>query len=148
MRPQDLSAAAGPSLLARTAAVIAVGCAVLHLLPGTAGVLSGVVALSCLACAAHLWLRPTRAAWGMHVLLCLAMALHPVVSVALPVPGHAHAHGAANGGMAAATALAGLGLLVAAWRAWLGRDLPVPRLRSSGAEGDRPEVGEQRRRRR
>jgi hypothetical protein len=126
MNPHDRPTAAGPRLLARTAAAVATGCAVLHLVHGATGVLRAAVALACLPCAVHLWLRPGRGAWGMHVALCLAMALHPVLAAAIPAAGHLHAHGPATGGTAAAALLAGLGLLLAAWRWWLGRDLAVP----------------------
>jgi hypothetical protein len=140
MEPQDRPTAAGPCLLARTAAVVATGCVVLHLVHGAAGVLWTAVALTCLSCSVHLWLRPSRVAWGMHVSLCLAMTLHPFVAAGLPGAGHLHAHGTATGGTAAPSLLAGLGLLLAAGRWWLGGDLPLP------IRGSRPRRGDHTRR--
>jgi hypothetical protein len=114
--------AAGPCLLARTAAVVAVTCAVLH--AGTAGgAASLAIGLACLTCAVHLWRRPGPGAWGTHVVLAAGMAAHPLVSAAFPSPGHVH--GGASAEATAASLLAGVGLLLAAWRWWLGRDLVV-----------------------
>src|SRR3954466_1462923 len=128
MKSRHRRAAAGPCLLARTAAVVATGCAVLHLVDGPPAALWTAVALACLPCAVHLWLRPRRVAWATHVALCLAMAAHPVIAAALPAAGHVHAHGPAPRWTAFPSLLAGLGLLLAAWRWWLGRDLPLRRL--------------------
>jgi hypothetical protein len=127
MKSHHRRAAAGPRLLARTAAAVATGCPVLHLVNGAADLLWAAVAVACLPCALHLWRRPGRVAWGMHVTLCLVMAAHPVVAAALPAAGHLHAHGPATGGTTASSLLAGLGLLLAAWRWWLGGDLSLPR---------------------
>ncbi len=48
--------------------------------PGAAG--TAALAAVCLLCAVHLWRRPGRAAWGLHVVLTTAMlAAHaPVVA--------------------------------------------------------------------
>src|SRR3954465_10858076 len=106
MKSRHRRTAAGPCLLARAAAgraprrgalarggaVVATGCAVLHVVDGAPAALWTAVALACLPCAVHLWLRPRRAAWATHVALCLAMAAHPVVAAALPAAGHVHAH--------------------------------------------------------
>src|SRR4051794_12957026 len=124
MKSRHRRTAAGPCLLVRTAAVVATGCAVLHVMDGAPAALWTAVALACLPCAVHLWLRPRRVAWATHVALCLAMAAHPVVAAALPAAGHVHAHGPAAGGAAFPSLLARLGLFLAAWRWWLGRDLP------------------------
>src|SRR3954466_14370345 len=86
MQSRHRRPAAGPCLLARTAAVVAPGCAVLHVMDGAPAALWTAVALACLPCAGHLWLRPRRVAWATHVALCLAMAAHPVVAAALPAP--------------------------------------------------------------
>src|SRR3954467_13935508 len=128
MKSRHRRTAAGPCLRARTAAVVATGCAVLHLVDGAPAALWTAVALACLPCAVHLWLRPRRVAWATHVALCLAMAAHPVVAVALPAAGHVHAHGPAPGWTAFPSLLAGFGLFLAAWRWWLGRDLSLRRL--------------------
>ncbi|MGK5173536.1 hypothetical protein [Geodermatophilus sp. CPCC 205761] len=115
-------AAAGPCLLARTAAVVAVACAVLH--AGTAGGAAALaVGLACLTCAVHLWRRPGPVAWGTHVVLAVGMAAHPFVAAALPATGHVH--GGGTSWATAASLLAGAGLLLAAWRWWLRRDLVV-----------------------
>src|SRR3954454_5942159 len=128
MKSRHRRTAAGQCLLARTAAVVATGCAVLHLVDGAPAALWTAVALACLPCAVHLWLRPRRVPWATHVALCLVMAAHPVVAAALPAAGHVHAHGPAPGWTAFPSLLAGLGLFLAAWRWWLGRDLPLRRL--------------------
>jgi hypothetical protein len=73
-------------------------------------VLWTAIALACLPCAVHLWLRPGRGAWVMHVSLCLVMAVHPVVAAVLPAAGHLHAHGPATAWTTAPSLLAGLGL--------------------------------------
>src|SRR3954467_5181 len=127
MDGQDRRTAAGPGLLARTAAVVATGCAVLHLLNAAPEVPWTALAVACLPCAVHLWFRPGRMAWGMHIVLGLAMAAHPVVAAALPAAGHGHAHGRAAAGTTAPSLLAGLGLFLAVWRWWLARDLPLRR---------------------
>ena len=127
MNSHQRRVAAGPCLLARTAAVVATGCAALHLVDGATNVLWTAIALACLPCAVHLWHRPGRGAWGLHVALCLVMAFHPVVAAVLPAAGDPHAHGPATGWTTAPALLAGLGLFLAAWRWWLGRDLPLPR---------------------
>ncbi len=84
---QPLGAAALPRFLARSAAGAAAGCAAVHGLalvaaphPGAAG--TAALAAACLLCAVHLWRRPGRAAWGLHVVLTTAMlAAHaPVVA--------------------------------------------------------------------
>jgi hypothetical protein len=84
---QPLGAAALPRFLARSAAGAAAGCAAVHGLalvatphPGAGG--TAVLAAACLLCAVHLWRRPGRAAWGLHVVLTTAMlAAHaPVVA--------------------------------------------------------------------
>ena len=110
MRSHHRRAADGPCLLARTAAVVATGCAALHLVDGATNVLWTAIALACLPCAVHLWLRPGRGAWVMHVTLCLVMAVHPVVAAVLPAAGHLHAHGPATAWTTAPSLLAGLGL--------------------------------------
>ena len=82
---QPLGPAALPQFLAHSAAGAAAGCAAVHGLmfavaphPGAAG--TAVLAAACLVCAAHLWHRPGRAAWSLHVLLTTAMlAVHPPV---------------------------------------------------------------------
>ena len=135
MKSHHRRTAAGPCLLARTAAVVATGCAVLHMVNGAPEVLWTAVSLACLPCAVHLWLRPGRVAWGVHVALCLAMTAHPVVAAALPAAGHLHAHGLAAGWGGEPSLLAGLALLLAAWRWWLGRDLTLRR------RGKAPSVG-------
>jgi hypothetical protein len=126
MKSHQRRVAAGPCLLARTAAVVATGCAALHLVDGATNVLWTAIALACLPCAVHLWHRPGRGTWGLHVALCLVMAFHPVVAAVLPAAGDPHAHGPATGWTTAPALLAGLGLFLAAWRWWLGRDLPLP----------------------
>src|SRR3954470_11642859 len=97
MKSRHRRTAAGPCLLARTAAVVATGCAVLHLVDAAPAALWTAVALACLPCAVHLWLRPRGGGGATHVVLSLAMAAHPVVAAALPAAGHVHAHGAAAG---------------------------------------------------
>jgi hypothetical protein len=73
---------------------------------------TAVLAVACLLCAAHLWRRAGRAAWGLHVVLTTAMVVtHP--------PAAAHAH--AGTGLAAwagpvAGLLAAVALLLAAVR--------------------------------
>src|SRR4051812_50214879 len=126
MKSRHRRTAAGPCLLARTAAVVATGCAVLHLVDGAPAALWTAVALACLPCAVHLWLRPRRVAWAMHVALCLAMAAHPVVTAALPAAGHVPAHGPAAGGAAFPSLLARLGPFPAAWGRGLGPGPPPP----------------------
>src|SRR3954453_7164231 len=128
MKSRHRRTAARPCLLARTGAGVATGGALLRWVGGAPSALWTAVALACLPCAVHLWLRPRRVAWATHVALCLAMAAHPVVAATLPAAGHVHSPGPAPGWTAFPSLLAGLGLLLAAWRWWLGRDLPLRRL--------------------
>src|SRR3954454_4333039 len=102
MKSRHRRTAAGQCLLARTAAVVATGCAVLHLVDGAPAALWTAVALACLPCAVHLWLRPRRVAWATHVALCLAMGAHPVVAAALPAAGCPHGDSPAGGSRAGA----------------------------------------------
>jgi hypothetical protein len=106
---QPLGAAALPRFLARSAAGAAAGCAAVHALGLLAAPHPGSALLSaaCLLCAVHLWRRPGRAAWALHVVLTTAMlAFHP------PVLG-AHVHSAATGPAAWAGPVAGLLAVVA-----------------------------------
>ncbi|MGY1682370.1 hypothetical protein [Geodermatophilus sp. SYSU D01176] len=82
---QPLGAAALPRFLARGAAGAAAGCAAVHGLASLAALHPGTtpLVLACLACAAHLWRRPGRAAWALHVVLTTTMlAAHPPVTAA------------------------------------------------------------------
>ena len=109
---QPLGTAALPRFLAHSAAGAAAGCAAVHALalavaphPGTAG--TAALAAACLLCVVHLWRRPGRAAWALHVVLTTAMlAAHP------PVLG-AHVHSAVTGPAAWAGPVAGLLAVVA-----------------------------------
>ncbi len=138
MDRQHRRTADGPWLLARTAAVVTTGCAALHLASGATHVLWTTVAVACLPCAVHLWRRPGRMAWSGHVALGLAMAAHPVVAAALPAAGHLHGGGPVAGSTAAPSMLAVLSLLLAAWRWWLGRDLPLPHRTARHQRGRHP----------
>jgi hypothetical protein len=80
--PLPLGAAALPRFLAHSAAGAAAGCAAVHALGLAAVPRAGTALLSaaCLLCAVHLWRRPGRAAWALHVVLTTAMlAAHPPV---------------------------------------------------------------------
>ncbi len=116
-----------PCLLARTAAVVATGCAAPLLVDGATNVLWSAIALACLPCAVHLWLRPGRGAWVMHVTLCLVMAVHPVVAAVLPAAGHRPRARPCDRVDDCTVSARRLGLFLAAWRWWLGRGLLVPR---------------------
>ena len=105
--PQPLGAVALTRFLARSAAGAAAGCAAGHVLGLVAAPHLGTALLSvaCLACAAHLWRRPGRAAWALHAGLTTAMlAAHPPVVVT---------HHAATGAAAWAGPVAGLLAVVA-----------------------------------
>jgi hypothetical protein len=106
---QPLDAAALPRFLAHSAAGAAAGCAAVHGVALVAAPHAGMALLSaaCLLCAAHLWRRPSGAAWAAHVALTTAMlVVHP------PVLG-AHVHSAASGLAAWAGPVAGVLAVVA-----------------------------------
>jgi hypothetical protein len=113
---EPLGAAALPRLLARSAAGAAAGCAAVHGLalvaaphPGAAG--TAALAAACLLCAVHLWRRPGRAAWGLHVVLTTAMlTAHP------PAVAHHAATGLAGWAGPVAALLAVVALLLAGVR--------------------------------
>jgi hypothetical protein len=79
--------------LGRTAAVLAVGSAAVHLLLVSSSSLGALVmagmALACLPCAWHLWRDPTLGVWGMTAAIDAGMlALHA------PMLTGGHHHGA------------------------------------------------------
>ncbi|SDY77068.1 hypothetical protein SAMN05660209_03666 [Geodermatophilus africanus] len=75
---------------------------------------SALLSAACLLCAVHLWRRPGRAAWALHVVLTTAMlAAHPPV---LGAHVHTTATGAAAWGGPVAGLLAVVALLLAAVR--------------------------------
>jgi len=81
-------------LLGRTAALLALGSAVVHLLLVDAGTLGSLamlgMALVCLPCAWHLWRTPTGGTWATTAGLDAAMlVLH--AQMLAPAAGHAHA---------------------------------------------------------
>ncbi len=106
---RPLDAAALPRFLAHGAAGAAAGCAAVHGLGLLAAPHLGSALLSagCLLCAVHLWRRPGRAAWALHVVLTTAML------VAHPPTLAAGAHHAATGLAAWAGPVAGLLAVVA-----------------------------------
>lgn len=106
---QPLDAAALPRFLAHGAAGAAAGCAAVHGVALVAAPHAGMALLSaaCLLCAAHLWRRPSGAAWAAHVVLTTAML------VAHPPTLAAGAHHAATGLVAWAGPVAGLLAVVA-----------------------------------
>lgn len=98
-------------LLGRTAALLALGSAAVHLWLVDAGTLGSlamlVMALVCLPCAWHLWRAPTGSTWAATAGLDAAMlALH--AQMLAPAAGHAHAAGSPPAAM-----WLGLGLVVA-----------------------------------
>ncbi len=98
--------------LGRTAALLALGSAAVHLLlldPGTLGSVAMLgMALACVPCAWHLWHAPMGSTWAATAGLDVAMlVLH--AQLLAPDAGHGHAHGA---GSPAALPWVGLGLLV------------------------------------
>ena len=102
------AAALPRSVLARTAAVLAVASAVTHLLLvssssiGTA--VMAAMALACLPCAWHLWRSPTGAVWAMTAAVDLGMlAVHAPM---LATSSHHH------GGSATSLMWLGVGLVV------------------------------------
>lgn len=111
---QPLGPAAQPRFLAHSAAGAAAGCAAVHRAALLAAPHAGTALLSaaCLACAAHLWRQPSRAAWAVHVVLTTAMlAAHPSV-----VTTHHAATGLAAWAGPVAGLLAAAALLLAAVR--------------------------------
>lgn len=120
-------------LLARPAATVMVGCAVVHgwcavrhWTPALS-VLTIAVALACLHCVRHLWRSPRTVDWVWVTLGSAAMLVVHVLSLTQPAgPGHVHAAAGlpATGGLDALSVL-GLVLpllgLAAAWWALAGR---------------------------
>ncbi len=93
-RAAALHARPHPLLLGRTAALLALGSAAVHLLLvdlGTLGSLAMLgMALVCLPCAWHLWHSPTGGTWAATAGLDAAMlVLH--AQMLAPAAGHAHA---------------------------------------------------------
>lgn len=121
---QQPAAVAAPPypLLGRTAALLALVSAVVHLLLVDAGTLGSLamlgMALVCLPCAWHLWRSPTGSTWATTAGLDAAMlVLH--AQMLAPTTGHAHVDASAlmwlGLGLVAAqlalAAVAGLGAL-------------------------------------
>lgn len=94
-RPAALPTQSPPvHLLGRTAALLALGSAVVHLLLVDAGALASLamlgMALVCLPCAWHLWRTPTGSTWATTAGLDAAMlVLH--AQMLAPAGGHVHA---------------------------------------------------------
>lgn len=115
-------------LLARPAAVVMVGCALVHVWCAVRhwapalSVLTIAVALACLHCVPHLWRAPRTADWVWVTLGSAAMLVVHLLSLVQPTGG-GHAHAApglpATGGLDALSALGlvlpALGLAVAWW---------------------------------
>ena len=110
-----------PRLLRRAAALVAAGCALVHLpallaAPNGPAPALAAVAGACLLCAVHLWRRGSTAAWSLHVVLTSAMLLHATGGPG----GHHHGAGSAAWTGAVGGALAVLALLLAGLNAcWL-----------------------------
>jgi hypothetical protein len=126
--PTRLAATDGPGLLARSAALAAAGCGLAHGVmvaaapTGWTAVTQAALTAACLRCARHLWRRSRPTAWAMHVALALAMLLGHLLVLAFGADVHVHGPSAGWAGTAMPL-LAGLGLLLAAWRWWLGCDV-------------------------
>jgi hypothetical protein len=125
--PTRLAATDGRGLLARSAALAAAGTGLAHGLllvntpAGWTATAQAALTAACLPCALHLWWRPRPAAWAVHGALALTMLLgHPLV---LASGATVHHHGPDGWAGTAMPLLAGLGLLLAAWRWWLGCDV-------------------------
>jgi hypothetical protein len=116
----------GPLLLGRSAAVLALGSAAVHLglldASSTGSLAMAGMALACLPCAWHLWRAPTPGVWAMTAAVDAGMAL-------------VHAQ-MLSGSMAAAPTMAGMGALPSRGSAlglmWLGLGLVCAQLVLAG----------------
>ena len=113
----------GPALvLGRSAAVLALGSAVVHLLlfdaSSTGSLAMAGMALACLPCAWHLWRAPTPGVWAMTAVVDAGMALvHSQMLSGALASGHA---------MAGMTAPRSVGMM------WLGLGLVCTQLAFAG----------------